>query len=549
MPSKIIQNYLNDTSIDIDKRNSVYDQMGKGFDEKHMEYLLTERYGNKYGEVEKTTSSPRIPIPPQKTQGGPGLVGRLKNTFKKTGEAFVNAQAKSIDAFGEFKSARGESGVLQKRLKDLKKAFNEGQIDEAEYEEKKSKAMARKTEVAGKLGAGAAGVARSGAEALFSPATGAVTGAFEPELNKLGEKIADGFSSLDEEKQAKVRQAFTSIGEFAGNNPGLRDLAALALEVTGAGTAKRAANKVGKSTVKKIASDGIELVKDGVGQLKNLKVEKQFGKNLASAQEAVRPLPTIKNLREAAETGRAKLGEKNLFSGSKDFIELSPRMEQAAKTLANSFPDLKKASTILLPSRIKDKISSIAKPLQESFQKIPVPKNVKSRIDDSWQKLKKKQADDENFSLGVEQMQKKFENNYLAQITKRYKDANGKFRQANADDIWDIAKAYDNSISSKVKNITEASDARFVIQNEAWIQNRNILRGAMDDLAEASDNPIIKSAFREMSDLYEAQSQILKNVRPSNKSGTSVFMDLIKKHGVTGLGFVGGGAALKSILD
>ena len=174
MPSKIIQNYLNDTSIDIDKRNSVYDQMGKGFDEKHMEYLLTERYGNKYGEVEKTTSSPRIPIPPQKTQGGPGLVGRLKNTFKKTGEAFVNAQAKSIDAFGEFKSARGESGVLQKRLKDLKKAFNEGQIDEAEYEEKKSKAMARKTEVAGKLGAGAAGVARSGAEALFSPATGAV---------------------------------------------------------------------------------------------------------------------------------------------------------------------------------------------------------------------------------------------------------------------------------------------------------------------------------------------------------------------------------------
>ena len=189
------------------------------------------------------------------------------------------------------------------------------------------------------------------------------------------------------------------------------------------------------------------------------------------------------------------------------------------------------------------------KKVQESFQKIPVPKNVKSRIDDSWQKLKKKQADDENFSLGVEQMQKKFENNYLAQITKRYKDANGKFRQANADDIWDIAKAYDNSISSKVKNITEASDARFVIQNEAWIQNRNILRGAMDDLAEASDNPIIKSAFREMSDLYEAQSQILKNVRPSNKSGTSVFMDLIKKHGVTGLGFVGGGAALKSILD
>ena len=146
-------------------------------------------------------------------------------------------------------------------------------------------------------------------------------------------------------------------------------------------------------------------------------------------------------------------------------------------------------------------------------------------------------------------MQKKFENNYLAQITKRYKEANGKIRQANADDIWDIAKAYDNSISSKVKNITEASDARFVIQNEAWIQNRNILRGAMDDLAEASDNPIIKSAFREMSDLYEAQSQILKNVRPSNKSGTSVFMDLIKKHGVTGLGFVGGGAALKSILD
>lgn len=677
----IVQNYLNDTSIPIEKRKSVQQQMRSGFDEAKMETILMGKYGDRFGSPSSSpmgstaTSIPSVaeregwlgnlgktlgtiaknlpeasakfvketglqqgqtaplqhdkdfetmderadilrkmdelnpaspsrlplkaklkqindevsgiskPKPEQKWYEPPpeemGLdpVQRLGGAIKGIGEAAktglqtFGSSVKEASEGSEI-SQIGKSGINQaeKFSKTIEDAYNAGKIDDKEYERLKKvgqSAMQRsqgfKEEGAIQSQQGLTGAMKGLSEVAASPVTGGVTGAFKPEFEALGRRLAG-----NETATGAIKVLSDKWDQL---DPSLQNSLATVLNLGGLGIGKAGAKIAGKQVINQGVRAGADIaefgeqaarqlprtaeefmggVKQGVSGL-GAKIPK-IGNNakqaekLKLAEDILRPLPTAKNLQIAAEKGRATLGTKKLFSGTKDFIENTPRMKQAAKTLTEHFPDLEKVSPILLPKMIKDKISTIAAPLKAKFETLPVSKDTKDLALKSWEKIKRQQAEHQNFSgFGLDKMQKTFEDKYLSQLTGKFKGVDGKYRQPTADDVWEIAKAYDKNPSLKsVKNANEASDAILQAQQESWIQNRQVLRKIMDDLAKKSTDAKIQKAFQDMRDLYEASAQILKNIKPTNKSGVSRVGEFIKGHqkAVLGTAIGGSGAAL-----
>jgi len=58
MPSQIIQNYLNDTSIDVNLRRNAMNDISSGVDQTQIESALTTKYGNKYSGTQTSVSQP-----------------------------------------------------------------------------------------------------------------------------------------------------------------------------------------------------------------------------------------------------------------------------------------------------------------------------------------------------------------------------------------------------------------------------------------------------------------------------------------------------------
>ena len=75
-------------------------------------------------------------------------------------------------------------------------------------------------------------------------------------------------------------------------------------------------------------------------------------------------------------------------------------------------------------------------------------------------------------------------------------------------DLWENAKAYDASIKSNVKSATSQSGEGLQMQKEIWLQNRAILRNAINDGTNGMGTTSSK-AFSDMHDMYEGQNGIL----------------------------------------
>ena len=600
MPNPIIQNYLNDTTIPKEKRAFAMSELKKGVPEEKIASGITKAYGDRFldsnrkdpsgnemsveeflqkqaadpsfhtnyahpiGPVQQTSIPTPTPQPQQQNMSlGDRIKGALSGTIKAAGEG-LNTIAGGVENMKAPKRAMDQGSYMIEQAK--KQLAQDG--DQEKFDKKMAVIKKMMGSAMDRSNLGASEVFKGGVDTAISPVTGAFTGGLKPELDKLSQFVTKGVQGMSQKNQGRLMNAINTIHSFTSKHPALMNYASGGLDLAGLGVGGKVV-KGGVKTLEKgvkslavgakdagqtLGEFGVDLAKMGGGVASDLvkgaknKIPKIStpGKSTADdiATKLLTPEINQKNLRIAASKGLAVEGKKGLFTGGKDMIKLNSRMEEVKKTLLSHFPDIHKISSFNLPVKIESKIGEIASPLRESFQKIVVPKSIKTGIVTNWTKLKKSQLDKSFNTSWLKDIQKTFENEYISKISKKVKDATGKYRQKNADDVWRMITDYDKRNSKLIEAVEKgSSDPSVLTKFDAYIENRRLLRKTIDELASHMDDLEAQKAFKEMSDLYEAQGRIIENIKPTNKSGTSVAKDLAKGYGKQAVAALAGGTA------
>lgn len=480
----------------------------------------------------------------EKANGEMGLFDRAKNAVVKTGEAIseglntVGGGAQNIK--GSRENMEYYSTLKKQADQDL---ANDG--DQEKYQKKMAVLRNAVKDEKARENLGLSEIFKGGTRVIGSPAEGVVTGAFEPEMEKVmnfaAEKIGDSEKATDFVKRldslAKDHPAManylTGLAEVAGLKGGGKVVAKVGEEAIDA-TKKVVpivTDAVKKAADSPLITNAVQKTQDMVATA-GQKFDEMMGpeivpetfmdpKVLGRAEELVTPELNLKNFREAAGQGLAVRESKKAWRGmAPDKIDLNQRLLNAKQTLAEKFPNLLKMDDVELPKQIDNEIGIIAKAIKPAFEQIKISTDIKGKIKETWEKIKRGQSKNPDFSFaGVNTMQKNFENEIMPKLMEKFKDAKGKFREANLNDIWELVKGYDKSVPDRVKNATDVtSDSRLLVQKEAWLQNRELLRDTIDSLAETMKDLNAKKSFKQMSDLYQAKEVILKNLKP-NKGG------------------------------
>lgn len=99
------------------------------------------------------------------------------------------------------------------------------------------------------------------------------------------------------------------------------------------------------------------------------------------------------------------------------------------------------------------------------------------------------------------------------------------------DDLWERAKAYDQSVPSNVKNANSLSTDVLQTQKSIWLQNRAVLRGAINDVATGLGETSQK-AFADMHDMYNAQKGIQSSYKIPKEGTPSQVKEFMNKPAV-----------------
>ena len=570
----IIQNYLNDESIDPNKRRNVFNALESGeADPIELASQITARSGDKYvpqprdlGDGERPASSF---LPGDKmgdyTVRGPDLGDRVKNTFVKAWEGAVEGGKGINVGLENRRGANQMEDLVAHNLDRINEQLASGEITQEKHDEIKELLKGGMEQANDLRDLGNSEIFRHSTRIVGSPMEGVVVGGFEPEVQKVGEYLSENETFKD---------AVGDWEEFAEKHPvaanylvggvellGMKGGAKAAGEVAdAAGTAATAAartidnvgtnvlkntpgaiNKItdwGSSTFKR-GSDALSSLGDGFKGFNKMDPQKY-------ADELLSPLATTKNLRKGAEKGLSDLGSKGLFSSTKATIGLSERMKQASATLVRVVEDLtgKKLTKFKLqdlPVTIQEAISNIAEPLKNTFKKIKMPEKIKEGVLDSWISLKQTQLEDIFYNPGTKRVHGKFDDILEKVIFKEGVSIN---------DFWDGVKAFDKSVGKRIAEVLEMGGSDSAIaMHKSWKQIRSIMRKAMDDAAETIDDVAAKRAFMDMSDLYSARSQILENIRAVSKTDQSVIGSVTKNYVKQALPLVGGSIAAGAVLN
>lgn len=245
--------------------------------------------------------------------------------------------------------------------------------------------------------------------------------------------------------------------------------------------------------------------------------------DLQTIKERITPKPTAKEARLATDQGRLyKAKEPSLFKkGTVDKVAATDQQLMSSQTIQRHIPDAAKLDDPTLYKALDEKVSQISEELKPEMQKTPVKEETIQKINDDWTNLKKEQlaeakATDEP---NIKKWQKQFEK-YLE-----------KSKSDNMNDLWDSAKEYDKSIKPNVKNATDLSPEDLQTQKEIWLQNRSVLRSAIND-SESGMGQTSRQAFSDMKDMYEGQNGLLSKAKIETKAAPSKITQFVKKHPV-----------------
>ncbi|MEI6580796.1 MAG: hypothetical protein WCO07_01345 [bacterium] len=224
--------------------------------------------------------------------------------------------------------------------------------------------------------------------------------------------------------------------------------------------------------------------------------------------ELIAPKPTAKEAKLAEMQGRLYKGkEQTLFKGeTADKIATSDEQLKQVQTIKKLIPKAETMDEPTLYDTMRDKINGMAVRLKPQLEKVKIEPATVEKITNDWEALKKIQIAkaDASEEANVKKLQTQFET-----LLKKSKSG-------NMNDLWETAKIYDRSIDSSVKRANDMSDSKLLYKKEIWLQNRKILKDAINDskngLGETS-----RQAFSDMTDMYGAQQGILTKAEVGTK--------------------------------
>lgn len=249
-----------------------------------------------------------------------------------------------------------------------------------------------------------------------------------------------------------------------------------------------------------------------VGKLKN---------ELLKVEEKITPKPTVKEAKLAQSQGRLVKGKDPtlLRGGTPDVVIPTDKTLRASETIVREIPNASKLKDPELYTALEGRTKQIAENLKPEMQKVSIKPETVEQITTKWENLKTKQASDPYLSRDVD-------------ITKLQEDFEFRLQNSKAgtmDDLWDTAKAYDDSVPSNVKSANELSSESLQNKKEIWLQNRAILRDAINDtengMGEASRQP-----FKDMHDMYNAKESLQTKAKIETRTKASLVKQWIKKN-------------------
>ncbi len=209
-------------------------------------------------------------------------------------------------------------------------------------------------------------------------------------------------------------------------------------------------------------------------------------------------------------------------AGTADKVAYTEQQANSARTINELIPGASKMDDATLHGALDEKVTEVAQKLQPKMESTPISPETSAKIQDDWTNLKKTQiteakATDEPNVL-------KWQGNFEKFLKKS--------GSGNFNDLWETAKKYDASIKANVKAATETSPEDLQTQKDIWLQNRAILRDAIND-ASSGLGKTSQKAFSQMRDMYEAQNGIMSKAKieavgAPSKIGQAV--DNLKKH-------------------
>lgn len=287
--------------------------------------------------------------------------------------------------------------------------------------------------------------------------------------------------------------------------------------------ASRLINKTVKG-VENAINKPFNAVKEGISN----KVSSITGKNIANQAEKetakltdmISPKMNAKETKLAQSQGRIIAGkEPTMFkSGTADTVIPTDKIVKATQTIQREIPNASKLPPSELHTALSARTSDMAEKLKPEMVKTPIKPETVQKITDDWSAIKKEQLNNAYTpnDVNVEKLQSDFE--IRLQQSK----------SGNMNDLWDTAKAYDDSVPVNVKNANSLSSESLQAKKEIWLQNRGILRDAINDTTNGMGETS-KNAFSDMHDMYNAKENLLSKAK-IEKAQSSRLVQWAKDH-------------------
>ena len=340
-------------------------------------------------------------------------------------------------------------------------------------------------------------------------------------LSKLGLNISSGVNWLTD-KISNIKPLQNFMSDVPKNNAGEQILGTLGSAGNIAGNIL-AADQGAKGLQKTadFAKTNIPKAADAIGsKISDIKMANQASKlaqDTSKVQEMVSPKPTLKEVRLAQAEGRLVKGEPRTFfkAGTPDTITPSPKVQSATQTILKNIPEAPKMSPPELYNAVEQHITKTAEALRPEMEKTPIKPETIQKINDDWASVKKQQLAEAPATEEVN----------VAKRQAKFEETLKKSGSTHQGDLWDTRIAYDKSVPRNVKMANSMSPESLQLQKAEWLQNREILNNAINDTKNGMGAKSQK-AFSDMTDLYEAKTNIQSRAKLETKGQPSKFKEI-----------------------
>lgn len=241
--------------------------------------------------------------------------------------------------------------------------------------------------------------------------------------------------------------------------------------------------------------------------------------DLEKISDMISPKPTIAQAKQAMTEGRLFNGSDPtlLKAGGGTKIAASTQQAASAQTIGRLIPGADSMDEPTLYGALKDKISETAQTLKPQMEATPIKPETVSAVKDNWTSLKKTQIED---ALATDEPN-------VTKMQSNFQKFLNKSASGNMNDLWETAKGYDDSIKANVKAATDSSPHELQMAKDIWLQNRGILRDAINDTANGMGKTS-QTAFKDMRDMYEGQNGLLSKAKATGEGAPSKVTTALK---------------------